>query len=256
MLIMKQGTVRTEGLQVYTDILSQSALAQAKQEVDRLRPLAEQLSIPGYATYQHVKPNVVKQQQSWLLDLYHSDSIISLISHAVGQQVHPVPVTDSDDFNINCKINYYSDNRYPLQWHYDTFNEFKGDTVICVLTVQFETADSPHTPVEKTDKRGVTTLSYLDRKGRKQKASLTQNTLTVHLAKSTFHKVWPLPRGFRRTIFIMKYCTDPTPRIMPKKLRNTTVVLKNGVGFGILYRWHIIVLTVLTIYVIMRRLRV
>ena len=234
------GAVTEQGLRVFPDVLSVAALSRAKQEVERLRPLAEQLSIPGYATYKHVKPNVVQQQQSWLLDLYHSDDMKQLISHAVGKKVHTVPLEQSDGFNINCKINYYSDNRYPLQWHYDTFNEFKGDTVICVLTIQFETAEPPHVPVERTDQRGVTTLTYLDRKGTKQNTSLTQNTMTVHLAKSTFHKVWPLPKGYRRTIFIMKYSTDPTPRVMPLKLRNTTVALKNGVGFGILYRWPLL----------------
>lgn len=131
-------------------------------------------------------------------------------------KVYTLPIeTDINKFSINCKINYYDSGiSEPLNWHYDRSKEYKGDTITCVLTTHFEDEENG-TPIEETDAKNNPTLSYIDAHGDEQQICLSQNTLTIHVCKDTFHKVLELPKGFKRCAFVMKFSTDPTPSGIP-----------------------------------------
>jgi hypothetical protein len=232
------------GITCQRSVLDSQRLGELLQETRHLEGHAESLNV-GHSNYLHVKPFVFAKtkppwpDQRWRLpDLYHSAEFTDRISKIVGAKLQHMPLAEDPRFEINCKLNYYrfypdSPSRTKLGWHYDRTDQVQGRVFVVVLTLENELdAYVSGLPAANRD-TAVPILSFFPVNAPVTKRSLylSANSITVHDPKLVFHRANPInikailspaqirqhkeQTGrdyFRRTIFVMKYTTDGTPK--------------------------------------------
>jgi len=247
------------------NVLDSERLDELLQEARHLESHAESLNV-GHSNYLHVKPFVFTKttapwpDQRWRLpDLYHSAAFTQQIAQIVGAVLQHMPLAEDPRFEINCKLNYYrfypdNPSRTKLGWHYDRTDQVQGRVVVVVLTLENELdAYLSGQPAAKRD-TAVPILSFfpVDQPLTKCSLYLSANSISVHDPERVFHRANPInvkslltpaqisqhkqDTGrdyFRRTIFVMKYTTDNTPKsLLNSSLGKAAFVGRSLTGYA------------------------
>lgn len=203
------------------DFIDAETKKNLREEGEYLKKFSKKLGSlsSAHSKYNHVLPsNFISNSSPWrdgrwrLIDFYHSKQLKEIIENIVGKRLYCMPLVDDERFDINCKVNFYNfncDNPSTLGWHYDRTDHVKGEIYIAVLTVKCDLEDYD---------RNIPILSYIQNFNKKS-IFLGSGSMTIHDANRVFHKVekidlpenYPKEKPCERIVFVMKFCSDPTP---------------------------------------------
>lgn len=224
-----QSTVHQYGLvSMVSPVLPKNVFLRVKQEAQRLRPYAEALMPNPHSRYDHVKGKVLREQQSCLLkDVYYSDHVLNLVRHVSGEpRLMHMPIATDESFNINCKLNFYSDQTH-LGWHYDRVDYQRGHLFVAVFTVW------------NTSSRTSKVLRTWSLHDGERQLALNENSMTIHDPKHVFHRVNTLPPKSSRCAMVMLFTTDANlPNAMVRHLNKVVFISRNAWVYAQYKLWH------------------
>lgn len=183
-------------------------LKELQDESLQLMAQGKKINKLGHNNYQEVSGYVINQNiDSKLIKFYRSDIMLNLVKNITGKDVKVCPLANKDDFNINCKLNYYehgNENKF-IDWHFDRSDSYQGDTVVVVLTLI-----NTYPDVE-----GQRNFFYYKHGSITEDSVFTkQGDITMHNPDTIMHRVNEpdtVENNNMRVVFTMKYSTDPSP---------------------------------------------
>lgn len=225
-------------------------------EAQYLSKYNEEFKVKYHCQYKHCKPSTFKKYKppninnlkgiigkngvpnkpygsgKWLLpEFYQSSKLREIVENVVKKKLYTLPLEDSDKFEINCKLNYYTyleNNKIKvstLDYHYDRTDQVEGNVYVVVLTL-----------VNDLGSNTMNLTNYKYQSKIPESIHCEANSITIHEAKYIFHKVenvvvkpedYPENTKLERIVFVMKFTDNPQPQNFITSTYNKLLITSN-----------------------------
>jgi|688.fasta_scaffold108970_3 hypothetical protein len=228
-------------------------------EAQFLSKYNEEFKVKYHCQYKHCKPSTFKKYKpngKWLLpEFYQSSKLREIVENVVKKKLYTLPLEDSDKFEINCKLNYYTyleNNKSKvstLDYHYDRTDQVEGNVYVVVLTLVNDLG---------SDTMNLTNYKYQSKIP--ESIHCEANSITIHEAKYIFHKVenvvvnpkdYPKNTKLERIVFVMKFTDNPHPQNFITSTYNKLLITSNYIiSYCNLYFLNLILFIIVLIVLI------